>query len=352
MKMDSFDKVAETYKNTKQKISTKFDKDLNYRPLRVRSFRDHIVRFNANTYGIFDGDIGDPLFDWMDPNGQLTRWLKRYYDKPAPWITKKQAMQMAPILWRKVGEVEEITIRNALKDAGVKNNRLRFLRTHLPRGVWVPHTNNGRQYVEVCGKKYYLAETTKVPPSAMEHLLNANHPPYIKRRFKALVPMKSADQASLVFRRKQGGVWEYYSGGVQEMKKLRRIDMETKKSYRGHIKDFYESFRAVYPLLMQNKNSWEFSRDIREEVKGLKEQGYLKVPSRGPYIRKEDDPAFTTLFRDAVKEEDHPGKMLVFYFLCYRMGYTQHEDEGSFRKDFNNEINKFLNFYCTVEVPV
>ncbi len=100
-KINSFAEVEERYNTTKPVISKKHTKEQDIRPYGVRSRKwERIQKINANCYIIWNGDDGDPY--------QQLYWNWSGSLNPTP----KQQMELAPIVWKRKGNMESIRIRN------------------------------------------------------------------------------------------------------------------------------------------------------------------------------------------------------------------------------------------------
>ena len=100
-KINSFAEVEERYNTTKPVISKNHTKEQDIRPCGARSRKwERIEKVNANCYIIWNGDDGDPYqqFYWSWSGGLNP--------------TTKQQMELAPIVWKRKGNMESIRIRN------------------------------------------------------------------------------------------------------------------------------------------------------------------------------------------------------------------------------------------------
>jgi hypothetical protein len=338
-----FEQVRNLYKNTSPLVSNRFGKELNLRPIDRRKFYHHVYKFSNNCYAIYDGGAGDPLLDMCTPEG-FRPWPRgsNPYLKPAGWIDGRTAKRFAPLLFKRFvrrGRVyEQVTIRNGCGKYR-HDGRLRLLRDYLPYGLTMPFTNDGKQYVECQGQRYFLAKDTMAPPNVVKRGWSS----FVKE-LKPYHP-GSADRPSLVFERVDGDSWYYLKGGLTETVKRYRVDTKEKNKYKKYLKDFSDHVFTVYALMTQGKRSWDFRQEVYEEFATLRNVQTSRDPFNASYI---------PLWRQALKDTNHEAYLCLVKLVCYRTKMLRErsvvEDSmKSLRASINASVNVLLGFTRTIE---
>lgn len=357
--LNTFSQVANAYETITPLVSSRFGPDLNLRPIGKRSqVMEHIVKFSANCYGLFDGDIGDPIWDRYNPDGSTRNWpgeVTQYrkvavrWERRPEWIDDKTAKRAAPILWeRKRDGTEVITIRN-ISGRWSPNGRLAFLRAYTPRDMSIPYVSNGRQMVTVRGLgDFYLAKDPQVPASILSWHGSANP------KYGLGYPNKPyrGDPAGLKFSRKsEHDSWEHVAGtGADMMVNRVRVDKDTKKKFKPALDELYLQVKAFYPMLTQGQSGWRLTQMIREEARELMQEHDVKQDNfYGPIERIVPD----DVLRAAIKDPEHFMRTVVLKSVIAAMFENgTYEDERTFRAAYQREINRIANFTKTVWVKV
>ena len=253
-KINSFAEVEERYNTTKPVISKKHTKEQDIRPYGARSRKwERIQKVNANYYIIWDGNDGDPC--------QHLYWSWSCNLNPTP----KQQMELAPIVWKRKGNMESIRIRNGSGDHA-HVSRYTFLENTLPYTMGFI-VDNGKQYVSLPDGTHKWQGLRYLLPKSMYN-------PMRGRNVKEF--LKKDDKKYLTFERKigergaehpwqvVGATWEYIGAKT-------KVDKRGKADIKPHTDKFYEWITTIYRMLpltddqyrskMRNE-FYQWSRDL------------------------------------------------------------------------------------------
>ena len=251
-KINSFAEVEERYNTTKPVISKNHPKEHDIRPYGVRSRKwERIEKVNANCYIIWSGDDGDPY--------QQLYWHWSCSLNPTP----KQQMELAPIVWKRKGNMESIRIRNGSGNYA-HCSRYTFLENTLPHDMGFL-VIDGKQYVSLLnGETYAWNANLKylLPKSMYDPFGNRSW-----RRGYGLV--EKDDKKYLTFERKigergaehpwqvVGATWEYIGAKT-------KVDKQGKADIKPHTDKFYEWIVTMYRMLPIT--DWDYRQKMRDEL--------------------------------------------------------------------------------------
>ena len=243
-KINSFAEVEERYNTTKPIISKIHTREQDIRPYGSRSRKwERIEKVNANCYIIWSGDDGDPY--------QQLYWHWSGSLNPTP----KQQMELAPIVWKRKGNMESIRIRNGSGNYA-HCSRYTFLENTLPHDMGF-FVDNGKQYVSLLNPaprvSYLLPKSMYVPFGN-------------RRRGHGLV--ETDDKKYLTFERKigepnttpwqvVGATWEYIGAKT-------KVDKQGKADIKPHTDKFYEWIVTMYRMLPIT--DWDYRQKMRDEL--------------------------------------------------------------------------------------
>ena len=243
-KINSFAEVEERYNTTKPIISKIHTREQDIRPYGSRSRKwERIEKVNANCYIIWSGDDGAPY--------QQLYWHWSGSLNPTP----KQQMELAPIVWKRKGNMESIRIRNGSGNYA-HCSRYTFLENTLPHDMGF-FVDNGKQYVSLLNPaprvSYLLPKSMYVPFGN-------------RRRGHGLV--ETDDKKYLTFERKigepnttpwqvVGATWEYIGAKT-------KVDKQVKADIKPHTDKFYEWIVTMYRMLPIT--DWDYRQKMRDEL--------------------------------------------------------------------------------------
>ena len=246
-KINSFAEVEERYNTTKPVISKNHTKEQDIRPYGARSRKwERIEKVNANCYIIWNGEDGDPY--------QHTYWSWSSNLNPTP----KQQMELAPIVWKRKGNMESIRIRNGSGNYA-HCSRYTFLENTLPytMGFLI---DNGKQYVSLLN----------TDPRVFYLLPKSMYVPFANRRYGfATRFVEKDDKKYLTFERKigergaehhwrvVGATWEYLGAKT-------KVDKQRKAEIKPHTDKFYEWIVTMYRMLPIT--DWDYRSKMRNEL--------------------------------------------------------------------------------------
>ena len=284
-KINSFAEAEERYNKTKPVISKNHTKEQDIRPYGARSRKwERIQKVNANCYVIWDGNDGDPY--------QHLYWSWYSNDKKP---TPKQQIELAPIVWKRKGNMESIRIRNGSGDHA-HVSRYTFLENTLPctMGFLV---DNGKQYVSLLspdgtnrwqGLKYLLPKSM-YNPMRYPTLHTKDDEKYLT--FERKIGERGAEHPWQVV----GATWEYIGAKT-------KVDKRGKADIKPHTDKFYEWITTIYRMLPLTDNQYrskmrnEFYQWSRDHEAIQPYQAYIEI------MRDEEHPMRLHLAVDFVTE--------------------------------------------------
>ena len=282
-KINSFAEAEERYNKTKPVISKNHTKEQDIRPYGARSRKwERIQKVNANCYVIWDGNDGDPY--------QHLYWSWYSNDKKP---TPKQQMELAPIVWKRKGNMESIRIRNGSGNHA-HVSRYTFLENTLPytMGFLV---DNGKQYVSLLspdgtnkwqGLKYLLPKSMYSPTRYPQHKDDEKY-----LTFERKIGERGAEHPWQVV----GATWEYIGAKT-------KVDKRGKADIKPHTDKFYEWITTMYRMLpltdeqYRSKMRNEFYQWSRDHEAIQPYQAYMEI------MRDEEHPMRLHLAVDFVTE--------------------------------------------------
>jgi len=290
-KINSFAEVEERYNTTKPVISKNHTKEQDIRPYGARSRKwERIEKISANCYIIWNGDDGDPY--------QHLYWSWGTDKKPTP----KQQMELAPIVWKRKGNMESIRIRNG--SGGYAHcSRYTFLENTLPNNMGFL-VIDGKQYVSLLNPDYVITETPDVAVP-IERLMEKSYllpkSMYVPfgnstwRRGHGLV--EKDDKKYLMFERKigepnttpwqvVGATWEYIGAKT-------KVDKQSKADIKPHTDKFYEWIITMYRMLPIT--DWDYRNNMRNEFQD--------------WVYNNKTNTYQAYITEIIRDEEHPMRL-------------------------------------------
>ena len=326
----TFDEVASYYERiTPLRGANNVGKDI--RPIGDRKRKyERIVKVSDNCYALSDGwHYGDDVFKAWYRNAEYT---------PTP----KDMTFYAPIVWRKHKDgTETVTMRNG-SGPGTHNMRYAFLYRHSPRGLNF-RNRNGKHFISISGKEYFLAKGTTVPKPIWEAVqceiaaakTNGRKPPHWLGWQRA-----QNDNASLTFKMADGG-WQYVDGGKDiPTPPKKRVNKTLKAKLKPHIEAFRDWVLAVGPMLPMR--DWTYERQLRDAA-----QNWLEETTG----HKQNVWGLAGLFdaklsRKVITDPEHPLRMQLAYLALAESELLREcedqDDVVKVKAAFNSWVNKQL----------
>tara|TARA_R100001594_G_scaffold61597_1_gene95780 strand:- start:1937 stop:3049 length:1113 start_codon:yes stop_codon:yes gene_type:complete len=355
-KINSFAEAEERYNTTKPVISKNHTKEQDIRPYGARSRKwERIEKVNANCYIIWNGDDGDPYqqFYW-NWSGSLN---------PTP----KQQMELAPIVWKRKGNMESIRIRNGSGNYA-HCSRYTFLENTLPHNMGFL-VIDGKQYVSLLNTsekqnfgtgrwhghlKYLLPKSMYVPFNKHRHGSNFRNHGFVEKD----------DKKYLTFERKigepnttpwqvVGATWEYIGAKT-------KVDKQGKADIKPHTDKFYEWIVTMYRMLPIT--DWEYRSKMRNELQEWVNDNFPS--SCNDFAFGNPHVAYMEIMRD----EEHPMRLHLAVDWLTHSNLTEYRwdtEGGGNREEFvdidsdvakrvranwNRYINKQLGLISKAEV--
>ena len=317
-KINSFAEVEERYNTTKPVISKNHPKEHDIRPYGVRSRKwERIEKVNANCYIIWNGEDGDPY--------QHLYWSWGSTDKKS---TPKQQMELAPIVWKRKGNMESIRIRNGSGNYA-HCSRYTFLENTLPHDMGFL-VIDGKQYVSLLnGETYAWNANLKylLPKSMYDPFGNRSW-----RRGYGLV--EKDDKKYLTFERKigergaehpwqvVGATWEYTGAKT-------KVDKKAKADIKPHTDKFYEWIVTMYRMLPIT--DWEYRQKMRHELQEWVNDNFPS--SCNDFAFGNPHVAYMEIMRD----EEHPMRLHLAVDWLTHSNLTEYRwdtEDGGNREEF------------------
>tara|TARA_Y100001938_G_scaffold59086_1_gene82614 strand:+ start:1182 stop:2210 length:1029 start_codon:yes stop_codon:yes gene_type:complete len=282
-KINSFAEVEERYNTTKPVISKKHTKEQDIRPYGYRSRKwERIEKISANCYIIWNGDDGDPC--------QHLYWGWYNTDKKP---TPKQQMELAPIVWKRKGNMESIRIRNGSGNYA-HCGRYTFLENTLPNTLgWL--VDNGKQYISLYSDRlktasYLLPKSMYNPMRArnVEEFLEKDDKKYLTFERKIGEPNTTPWQVV-------GATWEYIGAKT-------KVDKRGKADIKPHTDKFYEWITTMYRMLPLTDD--QYRSKMRNEFQDWVYNKTKTYQARMEIMRDEEHPMRLHLAVDFITECD------------------------------------------------
>lgn len=317
--LSTFDDVRNWYEKTQPVVSHIHAKEDDIRPIGNRSRKwERIEKINNNCYAL----LGSYGFDGIN-----------YYGKRGveDRITGIELKRTAPIVWErnpKTGE-EFVTVHNAAN--GYATSLYEFFRSRLPRGLHMPQSRDGRQWVTCGNEKYYLPHNIYVAKPKRETCYR------LKGKELADASKPSAER-KLVFKR-VGNEFVLVSEPYVLVHKAKTVVDRTEKSaLRAEIREFKNYVMATAPLF------WDMSpadrhiqqRELIAQVTDDVFRGW------GQWYRRMD----AEHVRRALTDTTSPLRLaLVYEFIQYSKNcdwYVSRDREGAADLQ-KSRLNTFVN---------
>ena len=352
--LDTFDKVASWYNNTKPLVSKCHTLEQDIRPLGDRKRKyERIKKINDNCYALMDGYYsGDDVFGyyWGDfytmvngvktaiPADKVTDHMRRNPALYGRGPTEAEVEKLAPIVWRKhKNGTETVTIRNGTGQ-GAHMSRYSFLQRCIPSHLTF-RIENGKQYI-LCGGpaagKYYLAKSITVAACDVPHSPNKWNTSWSSRD----------DGTALTFFITSGDA--YLSHGGKPIPKAPRVvvNKDAKAKLKAELATFKEWAFTMFPLLPEGDRDYE--ERMRNELKE-----HMPTCRWGQWRMLDLFVDNWKTTREVIKNEDHPLRLHLAYYLLndtdYRWQMRGDQTTGNVVAQYNTKINKVCNFTKTVK---
>lgn len=319
---DTFDKIVAFYESIKPIGGAKLGgKDV--RPTRGRRYtHDRIVKISDDCYALSDGwNEGDPIFGYLPiVSGKPDGTELEFY---------------APIVWRRHPDgTETIKLRNATGD-GPHQKRYTFLYNCTPRGISVA-VNNGRQYVTILEKRYFLAKGTTEPKVSHD----AREAAFYGRRVYRETRIIEDDNASLVFRR-DGSNWTLVSHGgniVEPPRPRRVVDHKVKNAMKAQIETFRAWVHIISPMLTITNNSLreEYGKVVNEWRKANGDKYHRSWGDLNQRITPD-------MARAIVADPEHPLRTAMAAFAIYEADLNRECEDAADVTALKGRFNRWLN---------
>ena len=322
--LDTFDKVAAFYEGIKPIRGSKLGgKDV--RPIGDRRYNnERIAKISDDCYAISDSyNEGDPIWGHLPCSGGTPNGTELEF--------------YAPIVWRRHPDgTETIKLRNATGD-GPHQKRYQFLYNCTPRGISVV-VDNGRQYVNVLGKRYFLAKGT-TEPKVSHDAREASRASYARRVWRE-TRIIGDDNASLVFRR-DGSNWTLISHGgnlVEPPRPRRVVDHKVKNAMKAQIETFRAWVHIISPMLTITNNSLreEYGKVVNEWRKANGDKYHRSWGDLNQRITPD-------MARAIVADPEHPLRTAMAAFAIYEADLNKECEDAADVTALKGRFNRWLN---------
>jgi hypothetical protein len=330
---ETFAEVADMYERiTPMRGDKNIGKDI--RPIGDRNRKyERIVKISNSCYALSDG--------WHYGDDYGSYWL---YNNTDYRPTLKDMERYAPIVWRKKRDgTELVTFRNAHGE-GAHNLRYAFLYRHTPRGIDFK-VNNGRQFLAVGGKDYYLAKGHTVPRVIYDKVKQdaAVHAKNVHTQKRAAWNMVHDDNTSITFTKAQGD-WQWVSGGRDLVMLKHRVNKDLKAKLKPHIDAFRDWAFTITPMLPTH--DYRYRNDMINESRDWVRDNKKPVNMQwGSYA------LVSSVAREVVTDEDHPMRLhlaVTMQVYINNLSVTA-EDDSQLKAQFNRWANKQFGLIKTVK---
>jgi len=329
---ETFAEVAAMYERITPMRGQNLGKDI--RPIGDRNRKhERIVKISDSCYALSDGwHYGDYFGGY---------WL---YNNTSYIPTLKDMERHAPIVWRKKRDgTELVTFRNAHGE-GAHNMRYAFLYRHTPLGIGFK-VNNGRQFLTVGGKDYYLAKGHTVPRVIYDKAKQdaANHANNVYIRKRANWNMVHDDNTSITFTKAQGD-WQWVSGGRDLVIPKRSVDKDLKAKLKPHIDAFRDWAFAITPMLPTH--DYKYRNAMVQETRD-----WASLNKKLLYTQWGKYSLVASVAREVVTDEDHPMRLhlaVAMQVYINNLSVTA-EDDSQLKAQFNRWANNQFGLIKTVK---
>lgn len=331
--LSSFASVENWYNRTAPVVSPLHTKEDDIRPISKRSRKhERIMKISANSYALLGGYFEDGV--------GYTKWAKDYYAKnPQLLLDPEDALLSAPIVWhRKRDKTEYVTINNAWHSYAT--GWLEFFRRHLPRGMQLPYTRDGRQRLRVLtpeGHKYFFLPKNKF-------INNTEAAKYNTLRDERGVANDRKLWRGLRFKRVGDTTWELV-GKEHKMPTTTAYHVlkDEKAKYKTEIAEFKAWALPILPMLQPRDY-----QVAQEQVLSALE--YHTGKRMGHVYRWINSEAYKETRRAALCDPNSPLRLELVYRLLEesrnydRSAQTYRYDPEQAAAKLNNFVNKTFNF--------
>ena len=295
----SFKDVVKHYESIKPLVSKLHTREDDIRPIGDRNRKhERIVKVSRNCYALSDG--------YHEGDNKFMSYGVREYDYKTDtttyhWDRLGKMEYYAPVVWRKHKDgTETVQIRNCIGDnSHYSMGRYAFLERHMPNGMQFIMGHSAMQYVEVEGKKHYLAKCKTVPRGYYRQFKEAT---YFKEWMQT-----TDDNSALVFTKGESN-WIHDPTTGKSLPLKPKVNKELKAKYKDDINKFFEWGMAMSPLLPL---SHEYNQDKAYELR--KHFGSVD------YVSDEFTP---TRAREILRSPNHP--MRLNYWVLFTTSVADH----------------------------
>ena len=239
----NFKMVVDRYESIKPLVSKLHTLEDDIRPIGDRNRKhERIVKISRNCYALSEGyHMGDDKFM---PYG-IQDYDHQTKTSTFHWDRLGKMEYYAPVVWRKHKDgTETVQIRNFTgSNSGYELSRYAFLDRHVPRSMRFV-LGNSVQYIEVGGKKHYLAKCKTVPRGYCKAHKNKTYYKWMQVK---------DDNSALVFTR-DGNNWVHNPTTGKPLPQKPKVNKELKKKYKDDIDKFFEWGMTMSPMLPLSNN--------------------------------------------------------------------------------------------------
>ena len=329
----SFDDVVKHYESIKPLVSKLHTREDDIRPIGDRNRKhERIVKISRNCYALSDG--------YHEGDNKFMSYGVREYDYKTDtttyhWDRLGKMEYYAPIVWRKHKDgTETVQIRNCIGDnSHYSMGRYAFLERHMPNGMQFIMGHSAMQYVEVEGKKHYLAKCKTVPRGYYRQFKEATY-------FQEWMQTKD-DNSALVFTKGESN-WIHDPTTGKSLPQKPKVNKELKAKYKEAIDKFFEWGMTMSPLLpLSNEYNQDKAYELRKHFGSV------------DYVSDEFTP---TRAREILRSPNHPMRLnywVLFASSVADYNYTtsgweytypvQHVETKEQLQKVKSKFNSFIN---------
>jgi len=339
---NTFKQVEDHYNSIKVMVSKNHPREQDLRPIGPRRFKwERIEKLDDDTYAFWPGHTdGDDLFTQAGDRS----------------FTKAEKIALAPVLWQRKGRREFVKVRNSTY--GYATGYYKFLKAYLPTALPFG-IKNGAHYVTCGGVDFYAKHPKDASKVRIEDMQTS------WRKIRGVFQAEGMGDGALVFERKGDKFVPTAETKKRAVRVAKRVDMKLKAEFQTHINELRDWIFAIAPLIpSEGKEATEFRNEHHKRVVAriARRHSGQKFASWSCPVR-----AYPLIDRrDAVKDPDHPMRMVIAYELkrelflnpndrdydrATRQWYRFEPDRKTAMDRFNRYINRALELTESKELP-
>jgi len=329
----SFKDVVKHYESIKPLVSKLHTREDDIRPIGDRNRKhERIVKISRNCYALSDG--------YHEGDNKFMSYGVREYDYKTDtttyhWDRLGKMEYYAPIVWRKHKDgTETVQIRNCIGDnSHYSMGRYAFLERHMPNGMQFIMGHSAMQYVEVEGKKHYLAKCKTVPRGYYRQFKEATY-------FQEWMQTKD-DNSALVFTKGESN-WIHDPTTGKSLPQKPKVNKELKAKYKEAIDKFFEWGMTMSPLLpLSNEYNQDKAYELRKHFGSVDYVSDEFTPTRAREIlRSPNHPMrlnYWVLFASSVADYNYTTSGWEYTYL------VQHVETKEQLQKVKSKFNSFIN---------